>query len=436
MNGRCPAVGDITPADRPAAARCCRPDGRRAGPRRSGRCTPARGRARRARRESGRSATPGRGESASIIVVNSERVPSPLAASSMTRACWGESTCEAVLISQKDRRGSACRLGVMRLRWRWPFTQATTWGCRWRSGDELVARVPRLVRVAGVGRQVGHHVRRVVAEHDDVRVLVRGELLLEPVQLGGADRPVRAAGLVGRVEADGQDVRRQPVRVVEAGAVVVDGVPVADGPAPVNRGSRSAATYSWPVNGARRGSAVTWLVPGRGRRSPQGARTPPAPRSGWSSGVREHSRAARSERLLGVGREHLAVTGVPRRHRRLVLQSPECRGVVVAHRQQPGHVEPGGVERPGRRPSNPGTTGSRAPCSGRYRALGLPVLLEAAARDPLEDVGVTARGVQDAAREDREQPLELESTLVVGVVSGGHHRVDRPAGEGTRRARS
>ena len=44
-----------------------------------------------------------------------------------------------------------------------------------QDGDQLVARVPRLVPVARVGREVGQHVRRMVAEHDDVRAQGRAE---------------------------------------------------------------------------------------------------------------------------------------------------------------------------------------------------------------------------------------------------------------------
>ena len=193
---------------------------------------------------------------------------------------------------------------------------------------------------------------------------------------------------------------------------------------------RSASTYSCPVNGARRGSAVTALVWPRAAIASIRRPTPPTPRSGWSRGVLAHSLAATrsaswepAENTLRSPAHHSAVAS-------WCSKRPERRAVVVAHRQQPGHVEPRRGERPCRGGQQPRYDGEAVGLVAvDPPALGLPVLVEPAARDPLESAGVAARGVDDSTRQDREEPLELQPALVVRVVSGGHHGVDRPAGE-------
>ncbi len=275
----------------------------------------------------------------------------------MTRACWGASMWEAVLISQKEWRGSTCRLRCDAVAVTVPVHPGDDMGMPVEDGDQLVARVPRLVRVARVGREVGHHVRWVVAEHEDVSAPGRDELLLEPVQLAGTERPVCAAGLVGRVEADGKDLLRQQLRVVEAGAVVVRVVPVTGGTRTREPGLAQRLDVLRP--GERRAARVGWtaLVWPRAAIASIRRPTPPTPRSGWSRGVLAPSLAASrsassepAENTLRSPAHHSAVaswcSSVPR-------AAPSWLPIVSSQ----GTSSPGEANGLVAAASNPGTTG-------------------------------------------------------------------------------
>ena len=128
--------------------------------------------------------------------------------------------------------------------------------------DQLRPAVPVLAGAGRVGAQVGHGAAGVVAEDQDVLVLMGGQGAVQPVQLRGADRAEEGAAAVGGVQADAEHAVRDREGVVEvvgvhargrvavadragAGAARVEvGVEVllrGEGPAPLVRGDRPRA---------------------------------------------------------------------------------------------------------------------------------------------------------------------------------------------------
>ncbi len=297
-------------------------------------------------------------------------------------------------------------------------------GVALQEGDDLLAAVPLVARGGGVGGHVVHAPARVVAEDQRVFVPVLAQGAVQPVELGGAQRALVVAAGVGGVDADADDLVRDPEAVVErAGVEVGAGVAVADGSAP--------GVCRIEVGG----HVLT-------RRQRHPARV---------CGDGAHLLLVRLEHglyalALGVGASGLALHEPLGLGGRDVLQLAVAdadvgdegagRGVaaageqvVVAEGGVPGDVEArtGDLAADGVEVAGDPRVAQRLVLVAQV-AVGVPVEREAAVLNALVVARVAGVGVHPAAAEGGEEPLHLDLGVFVAVVARGDHECERGTG--------